>query len=851
MAAEPQFVSLGKETDSIDVQLSYKIVALFSEGLYASPNKAVEELVTNSFDAGATNVSVILSDNLSSQDASIVVIDDGSGMDPDGLKQHWVIGNSNKRSIETLPKGRQQIGKFGIGKLATYVLSDRLTHITKSDGKYFSTSMDYTKISKRADREIEPKAPIKIKVRELTVIQAKEALALWLNDSKLTKSKPILFGKGAADAWTVAIMSSLKPKALEIRPGYLNWVLRTALPLRPDFSIYLNGNQLKSSKQEKGLIKKWVFGKDLTVLPRPAPKVIETLAPSKKSGVQQEFKFGLNVPDLGHIHGYAEAYTDLLTGKSDQIGRSYGFFVYVLGRLINVSDGHFQISPDELRHGTFGRMRVVVHIDSLDAILRSNREALSEGPLLTLTQNVLRGIFNAVRATIEKRDEEEEPAARLARRVAGSPSSLARTPIVDLAGQVASGKQRSKYLIVPRHSSKAEQGEFLSELSARAKSEKFITQLSIDYTGNQNDGIAQFDTANGHLRINAWHPFVATFYDEFANKKSGQPLELLAMAEVIAEAHMHAIGLPKGKIDELLTLRDLLLRNFANESGRRSAFSVAALLREARNDPNGLEERLCEAFGSLGYAVTPIGGRGKPDGVAKASLAADENGNPRAYAVSLEAKSKKEDKKKVAAKTVGISAIARQRDNFKCDHAVVVGPDFPTPKGGVSALGEEIDSEIESSKAKGENKTITLIRIDDLAKLVQFRPLKQLGLLELRELFETCRLPDESHDWIENICAKEVKKPPYKRIVETIAQLQKDFRSEQVRYAALRVQLTNLRPPIKYESDADLRDICKGMTQMAPGAIQATEEWVELDQSPDNVIAEIEAAVKETHEFAI
>jgi hypothetical protein len=45
---------MGKPTDKIDVRLSYRIVELFSEGLYASPNKAVEELVANSFDAGAS-----------------------------------------------------------------------------------------------------------------------------------------------------------------------------------------------------------------------------------------------------------------------------------------------------------------------------------------------------------------------------------------------------------------------------------------------------------------------------------------------------------------------------------------------------------------------------------------------------------------------------------------------------------------------------------------------------------------------------------------------------------------------------------------------------------------------------
>jgi hypothetical protein len=68
----PTFASIGKPTDSIDVRLSYRIIELFSEGLYASANKAIEELVANSFDAGALNVQVLLSPNLHDQDATIV-----------------------------------------------------------------------------------------------------------------------------------------------------------------------------------------------------------------------------------------------------------------------------------------------------------------------------------------------------------------------------------------------------------------------------------------------------------------------------------------------------------------------------------------------------------------------------------------------------------------------------------------------------------------------------------------------------------------------------------------------------------------------------------------------------------
>jgi HSP90 family molecular chaperone len=160
MASEPIFASIGKATDRIDVRLSYRIIELFSEGLYASSNKAVEELVVNSFDAGAQRVQVLLSSNIHDQDATIVVIDDGEGMDAAGLKQHWLIGISDKRRLANLPRGRQQIGKFGIGKLATYVLANRLTHLTKRAGKYYSTSMDFTSIDKRGDKEVEPKAPI-------------------------------------------------------------------------------------------------------------------------------------------------------------------------------------------------------------------------------------------------------------------------------------------------------------------------------------------------------------------------------------------------------------------------------------------------------------------------------------------------------------------------------------------------------------------------------------------------------------------------------------------------------------------------------------------------------------------
>ncbi len=845
MTAEPTFASIGTATDSIDVRLSYRIIKLFSEGLYASPNKAIEELVANSFDAGAQRVEVLLSPNLHEQTSTIVVIDDGEGMDVSGLKRHWLIGVSNKRTLTTLPRNRQQIGKFGIGKLATYVLADRLTHLSRRGAKYYSSSMNFDAIDKRVEQEVEVKKPIKIPVRELTEAQAKAALKVWTDMPAFKATGMSLFGKDSPPAWTVAVMSSLKEKVHEIKPGILEWVLRTALPLRPDFGIWLNGKKLVPSKQGKGLLKSWVLGKDLVQLPKPSPKGISASEDVSVAG-SSEGRFGLDIPGLGRVTGYAEAYKDLLTGKSDELGRSYGFFVYVFGRLVNVVDGHFGIPPDELRHGTFGRFRLVVNMDALDQELRSTREAISEGPLLATAQDVLRAIFNAVRPTLEKHDEEEEPGAKLARKLAASPGSLSRRPIVELARAVAEGKSKSRFLIVPTHTSIAERNAFLASLEQRASdAEAFVTGLTIDYKGAPEEGIAKYDTATGLLQINAWHPFVATFHDEFASKGSSEPLELFAMAEVLLESHLHAIGVPTKQIEDFLSVRDQLLRTLASDSGRQSAFAVALALRNARNNPDALEEKVCAAFRSLGFEVTKIGGNGKPDGVGTALLSADNAGSPRQYAVSLEAKSKERDQGKVAAGTVKVSAVVRQRDEYRCQHALVVGRAFPTAQGEKSALAKEIEDDRTKTAALGQPKTITLITIEDLAKLVRLRPVKQIGLLKMRELFQTCSLPEDSAKGVEAVRATSVKKPPYKPIITTIEGLQKKYKKAAVSYGALRIELSHVTPPIEYESDEELVDLCKAIAQMATGAMFASDETVELDQSAQNVIAAIDATTKD------
>jgi hypothetical protein len=845
MKHEPTFATRGTKTGVIDVRLSYKIVELFSEGLYASPNKAVEELVANSFDAGAQQVGVFLSPDFHDQGATIAVVDDGEGMNAEGLKRHWLIGISNKRDLSRLPKGRQQIGKFGIGKLATYVLASRLTHISKHGGKFYSTSMDYGRIDKRVEEGVEPKTPIKIALRELPEAAAQAALSQWTGTAAFKASGFKLFGKGAAASWTFAILSELKEKVHEIRRGVLEWVLRTALPLRDDFAIYLDGKQLESSKTGKGRLKKWVLGKDITDLSKPAPNDIEVTEDNDEPEDSPK-RFGIVHKDLGRVTGYVEAYKELLTGKSDALGRSHGFFVYVLGRLINVIDGHFGIKPDELRHGTFGRIRVVVHMDGLDAFLQSDRERIREGPVLADAQNFLRGVFNFVRPVLEKHDEDEVGGARLARKMAGSPASLSRRPLIEMARAALEGKVRSRYIALPPATTKAERERIVDELEERAETpEQFVVGIDFAYDATSEDGIAVYDASTGKLRINGLHPFVGAFFDEFTSKASGLPLEMFAMAEVLLESHLHQSGMKQDQIDTVMTVRDELLRYVAQESGRRTALTTANALRNAKNDEDKLEAEVVEAFRSLGFEATRLGGKGKPDGVAKAHLSPDSDSTPRRYAVTLEAKSKKKDGTKLKTKVFGVSAIARQRDDYQCEHAIVVAPAFEHTPGKDSALATEIKADRENSIAKGAPKTITAIHVEDLARLVQLRPVKRIGLAKMRELFRKCSLPEECKEWVNEIEKEKVTKPRYRQIIQAIHKLQQEFDLAAVEYAGLRVSLAQDTPPYKFSKNEELIELCKAMAAMAPGAIMATDRTVELDQSPANVVTAIESATKE------
>lgn len=825
-----RFTKAGQEIARIPVRISSRIIELFSEGLYSSATKAIEELVANSFDAGAKHVHVLMAPDLTAPDATIIVVDDGQSMNQEGLRQHWLIGVSNKRDLMNPPLGRKQIGKFGIGKLATFVLANSFTHICKKDGRYFAATMDYNQIPHGKSSDIGQAESMELPLRELSEEEARDSLPVSLKGKTTGHLAIPLFGPNAAETWTVALLSDLKGMARELKKGRLQWVLRTAMPLHPDFNLFLNGNPVPSAKLDIPLEKEWVLGKDMVTLKDPAPDDIE---PSYLPIAGPDHEFGLWQPQLGRITGIVQLYKDSIDeGKAEDWGRSNGFFIYVHGRLLNSGeDPNFGIPPNVLRHGTMKRFRATVHIDRLDEELRSSRESIRDAQLTEIFRNTLRAIFNVVRNYDDDIARQQDPNQRIANKIRQAPGSLTSTPLVQLVDAAVKGDASPKLLSYPKDLPKKQAQAFVRGVEDRARSEHGLL-VNIETNDLPRDkGVAVFDVESGTLEKNANHPIIATFSDDPLTRDL---VSLVSMAEVLTEAYLYTTGLRDEQVREIMGKRDELLRSFARSSLRRSAYLLAQDLIDSSTDQNRLEREVVAAFDMLGFEAEHLGGSGRPDGRAKASIGRNR------YVVSLEAKSKEHPDGTVSSNAVGISGVARHRDEYECNHAVVIAPGFATSNDSAVVREARADKE----RCKDEGKTITLMRIHDLARLVRLVSLRPTGLDRLRSLFVECVSPDEVSEWIDRL--EQEPKPEqvsYREILEAIWFLQANTPDVAIEFAAVVTYLTfNMKRPISKE---ELMDVCRAMQRIVPEGVVLREQSVELRMRPDRILSVAGANLKQ------
>ncbi len=132
-----------QKLEQVFIDVAASIIADISSGIYRTPANALKELVSNSFDANATEVYV----NTGYSNFDIFTVsDNGNGMSVDEFVYYMKhIGGSVKRIGEktVTDLGRPIIGKLGIGILAVSQICKEFTIISSNgNGKKFEATID-------------------------------------------------------------------------------------------------------------------------------------------------------------------------------------------------------------------------------------------------------------------------------------------------------------------------------------------------------------------------------------------------------------------------------------------------------------------------------------------------------------------------------------------------------------------------------------------------------------------------------------------------------------------------------------------------------------------------------------
>jgi len=816
-AARLDIENVGTAFDKIKVELDPKLLELFAVGLYRSPTKAVEELVTNSFDAQARRALVQLPSDATASDATIWVADDGEGMDADGLRHLWMIGRSNKRDHES--RKRPPIGKFGIGKLATFVLGTRLTYVSKSAEGYLAVTMDFDRSLQPSSKPDRNTQDILLDLRRLTEAEARIALR-DIRGVGADSSPALLplFGTDAAATWTVAAIRGLKPLGQSISAGRLRRVLSITMPLGGVFKIWLDSEAIVPERLNVKPVQQWTIGADDDVAERMGLSV-DTTVP------------GIVIPGIkGVVRGEVVVYDGPVTkGKSEQWGRSNGFFVRVRGRVVNLDDPLFGLPA--LSHTTFAAFRMEVEADGLDDFLRSSRESVEERDEVERLREYLRNKFSEARVYYDKWLDDRQFEGLLSTRLDRTPASLSRIPLLDAIYDVVGGGDELYLTRIPSFTKKDDGAAFLSNLQAQSVDGGLFGEVRLEPIGWDRP-IAEYDAGTRLLRVNELHPFYANYAGQF---KSLEPFELIAATEVLTEAYLREAGVPPNVAREAMMRRDRFLRALVL-SQQPTVPLVLQMLREKGLDDELMRTATQSAFSCLGFEVTRLAGRSAPNGLAAARGSEGAN-----YAVAVYAATT--DRWTNLTKLASPDRLAKQMQSYQANYACIVVPE--TPRLSTGAPSADDLREFRDDMRRRDALVLSPTQLGDVLVTAATRGLE---LESIEDFFRTCRTSSDVQRWLEGAQSTTLPRIPIRELLDLIWGIQQE-RQERVQVGMV---VERAKPgPIRSLKTSVVLELLRSLRRFAGPSITVDGVYVTLEATPETILTNLVASLNSLPRSAI
>ena len=148
---------------------------------------------------------------------------------------------------------------------------------------------------------------------------------------------------------------------------------------------------------------------------------------------------GVEIPGItGIIKGQAQIFARVLsTGKSNQYGRSHGFFVRVRGRVINLEDELFGLEAQN--HSAWSRFAMEIEADGLRDHLLSSREGVRDSDAIEKLREYMRHCFNVCRKAYDNYEQDGLVNIEIENILNTAPLSLVADPLMDALGKSVSG----------------------------------------------------------------------------------------------------------------------------------------------------------------------------------------------------------------------------------------------------------------------------------------------------------------------------------------------------------------------------------------------------------------------------
>lgn len=198
-------------SDNLPFKPRARLLLLLGDQLIRDAGIAVFELVKNGYDADASEVTILMHNTSEPEEGSIIIEDNGTGMDWNTVTNVWLEPGTDYRSRQresgyrTSKFHRLPLGEKGVGRFAAHKLGRKIQLVTKRAGK--------------------PEVVVNIDWIEFEGKQ-------YLNDVKVSvkEREPVLFKKGKTgtsleirnlrDGWTRGMVRNLHRAVMSIRSPF-------------------------------------------------------------------------------------------------------------------------------------------------------------------------------------------------------------------------------------------------------------------------------------------------------------------------------------------------------------------------------------------------------------------------------------------------------------------------------------------------------------------------------------------------------------------------------------------------------------------------------------------------------